>query len=91
MPRCGDVANHDPPIVAESLHRGTRFDNNVLQGIQEDSLENAINTHTQKKTAIAVKITVSLCVNQGNHLNLHPVVCVRHMYELIHSLDHCRI
>jgi hypothetical protein len=48
VPQCGDVANHDPPIVAESLHRGTRFDNNVLQGIQEDSLENAINTHTKK-------------------------------------------
>ena len=50
MPRCGDVANHDPPIVAESLHRGARFDNNVLQGIQEDSLENAINTHTHTHT-----------------------------------------
>lgn len=83
-----EVAIHNPPIVADSLHQGTRFNNNMLQGIQEYSLENTV---IDRKPTIAAKIAVLLCMHYGNYLNLRPVVRVCHMYEAIHCLDHCRI
>lgn len=83
-----EVAIHNPPIVVDSLHQGTRFNNNMLQCIQEYSLESTV---IDRKPTIAVKTAVWLCMRHGNYLDLSPIVCVCHMYEAIHCLDHCRI
>ena len=83
-----EVAIHNHPVVADSIHCGTRLNNNMLQGSQEYSLEKYSN---RQKPTIAAKTAASLCTHHGNYLNLRPVVCVCHMYETIHGLDHCRI